>query len=271
MILDYSNFIESEDSYFYGHTHQKGDIPSFWNLGICPFCDIKANIVANEVFDYRVSPLDSHGTINTAWSCTCGWWQIKSHDWRNDSGYELDSHLYRNAIIKRYDDNDIDLPLGILRNALLKRPDILQQTSSKKMEDLVGSVFRDYFNCKAYTVGKSGDKGIDLVLIDGEITTFVQVKHRDVGSKRWRAEPVSPVVEFMGATLLSQGKHAIFVSTANRFTRGAHAMANRAVELGFLAKYELVDSPRFLTMLNLIQEKETDHWRHNLDRLTRRN
>jgi restriction endonuclease Mrr len=150
-----------------------------------------------------------------------------------------------------------------LRNALLANPALIDAVSTKKTEQLVGSVFADFFNCDARVVGRSGDGGIDLVLVLADSEIAVQVKHRDQGSHHWRAEPVATVREFLGATILSGHRRAVFVTTAQRFSRGAEEAAVRAVTTGHVTQYELFDASALFDALRLTSSCIHAHWEDN--------
>lgn len=46
------------------------------------------------------------------------------------------------------------------------------------MEELVASVFRDFYECEVEVVGKSNDGGVDVIVIDSDNPIMVQVKRR---------------------------------------------------------------------------------------------
>jgi predicted helicase len=137
--------------------------------------------------------------------------------------------------------------------------------SRKKTEELVGSVFADHFDCEVRMVGKSHDKGVDLVLVRGDkVTALVQVKHRDKNSRNWRAEPVSTVREFLGAFMLAKSQHAILVTTARRFSREAKEAAAQSLTLSSVHQYDLMDGAELLRTLRLTSDRVREQWRDNL-------
>lgn len=69
------------------------------------------------------------------------------------------------AILRRFDAAAISLPLDVLRQALLVRERLLHDLHPRKMEQLVQSVFRDFFHCGVEHCGRTGDGGIDLALV----------------------------------------------------------------------------------------------------------
>jgi hypothetical protein len=97
----------------------------------------------------------------------CGWWcDVKldrvpvnrdcSAEWRMTP-----------AALRKYSVRDITVPVAALRREILKRPSVLYEINPTKMEHLAGSVLQDFIDCEVVHVGRSGDGGIALLLIDG--------------------------------------------------------------------------------------------------------
>jgi len=116
------------------------------------------------------------------------------------------------------------------------------------MEELVASVFQDFTSCDIKVVGKSHDGGKDLILLDGDKQTFVQVKRR---TKNHKVEPVSSIRDLIGASVLDEADACIFVSTADHFSKPAQQAAHKAVAKKIISSFELVDYHRFVKMLKL--------------------
>lgn len=83
------------------------------------------------------------------------------------------------------------------------------------MEKLVASIFRKHFLCEMKEVGKSHDGGIDLIMIESENPTIIQVKGRKTSS---RTESVKEIRDLLGATLPPGSSNCIFVTTADHFS-----------------------------------------------------
>jgi hypothetical protein len=212
----------------------------------------------------HLSGVDEYGVNRTAFQCACGWWQTHYWSWRQDSGVEWNHYGVRHAILRRFDPADSLLPVDALRKALVGNPDLIDDIARVKTEELVKSVFADYFDCEAKLVGQSHDGGIDVVLVLADNkTTLVQVKHRDKGSTHWKAEPVSTVREFLAAFMLEGGQHGIFVTTAHHFSQPAIAAARKALRLKDVLRYDLVDRDELLRILNLTTGRIRNHWRDN--------
>src|ERR1044072_1496090 len=163
MILDYSEYLEDSQEFSTLRTSLPKNPEFFSAKGVCPSCRNGAPTVADESEEQRVSTIDEHGTQRTAFQCHCGWWQTQYWDWRNDSGFEWNHYGVRHAILRRFDPGESSLPVAALRRALVANADLIDKIAKSKTEELVGSVFADYFNCEARLVGRSHDGGIDLV------------------------------------------------------------------------------------------------------------
>ncbi|HXA15738.1 MAG TPA: restriction endonuclease [Thermoanaerobaculia bacterium] len=264
MILDYAEYIEDgKHSSPRGYSEAKN--PTFFSQKRwCPFCNVPTQEVADEKEEQRVSTIDERGVMRSAQLCACGWWQTNYYEWRNDSGFEWDDYGARHAILRRYEPADSELPVATLRRALIKKPDLIHQIGKRKTEELVGSIFADYYDCDVRMVGKSSDGGFDLVLVLSDRHCLVQVKNRERNSKRWRAEPVSTVREFLGAFLLADGQNGILVTTADHFSKQAKEAAAKAITRDDVRQYDLIDGGELLRTLNLTSTRVNEHWRQNL-------
>ena len=129
--------------------------------------------------------------------------------------------------------------------------------NDKKMEELVASVFKDFMDCEIKLVGKSHDGGKDLILLNGENQTFVQVKRRTQANK---VEGVSCIRDLIGASIIGDAKACVFVTTANHFSKPAQDAAKKVVEENILDSFELIDYQRFVDMLNLQRESYPKEW-----------
>lgn len=263
-VFDYSEYLEDSESSSPASDHPPRDPKLFAKAGWCPFCQVAAKQVADESDERFVSAIDEHGKYRCAWQCKCGWWETRYRDYHYDSGMSWDHRAVRSAILRRYDPSDSEVPIHTLRQALIRHPELIDSVGKNKAEELVGSIFGDNFNCEVRLVGRSGDGGVDLILVLADKEVLVQVKHRDKGSHAWRAEPVSTVREFLGAIRLAQGRYGILVTTAQRFTAGAVEAATKAITIRDVQQYDLVDGPELFRTLNLTNNKLEEHWQKHL-------
>lgn len=116
------------------------------------------------------------------------------------------------------------------------------------MEKLVQSVFSDFFDCEVTHVGRSGDGGIDLILVNSDSPVVVQVRRR---KKLKITEGVRYIREFLGAALVNKNKNLIYVSTCSKFSDKAEEAALAYVDNGQVESYKLYDFERFRDVLKL--------------------
>lgn len=262
-IPDYSTFLEDKRRVA-PSGYEDARYPDLFDTpGTCPFCRAAAPAVLDErASETKAQPHD-HAIHRAAWQCPCGWWQTYRQDWRWDTPYEWGTEQVRSAVLRRYNPSDSNLPLIALRKALISNPNLIDGVSARKTEELVGSIFGDFFDCDVKLVGKSGDGGIDLVLVLGDREVLVQVKHRNRGSHKWQAEPVASVREFLGAAVLYGGRHTILVTTAQHYSRQAQEAATKAVALHCVTQYDLFDINSLLITLQLTSDRIQNHWREH--------
>jgi restriction system protein len=271
MILDYSEYF-TETAY----THdmpvsftKSGDRKLFFDKrGFCPFCKKSIPLVNRQSrIQKEVWGFDIFEEYFYAWVCiSCGWWEVKTYeesgtffdDGSDDRIRDID---VKHAILKSYDPQDVSLPVNTLREVLGSRTDYIYEIHPRKMEELVQSVFSDFYDCQVEHCGRSHDGGIDLILIDSDKPAMVQVKRR---VKPDSVEAVSSVREFLGAVLLSGSRRGIFVTTANHFSSSSVDAASQAVTMNLVQEFELYDLDRFLRALNLVSHKVQHHWQQFL-------
>jgi hypothetical protein len=129
------------------------------------------------------------------------------------------------------------------------------------MEELTGAVLQDFYpGCEVHLCGKSGDGGIDLLVVVKDVPVAIQVKRR---TKPDSTESVEAVRAFLGASLLKGYDHLIFVTTADHFTGGpfgAEKAAERALQKKLVQKFQLIDRHKFFEMLNLVTTGPSKNW-----------
>ena len=196
----------------------------------------------------------------------CGWWDTEEelhveYPDPSDLRHYVGRSIHRRAVLREFNVAGSDVPLATLQNHLLSHPAALYSVDPYHLERLVASVFREHMNCDAIHLGGPGDRGIDLVLIDGERRYVVQVKRR---SRPDKAEQVSCVREFVGAMVLDGTLHGMFVSTASHFTRQARQTAAEAQSKGVVEYLELVDGKRLLEICQLTATTREPNWQQTL-------
>jgi restriction system protein len=269
LVLDYSQSV-SDSSW--------GPLTSFVNAhraaffarsGWCPYCQAEVPKVFDEnamwAPENNDDPCREEYYWTQVWSCqSCGWWDI--FDSQNSGHDSVDpvyvSETVRHGVLLTYDISEAEVPISALRTALRRWGDEILHVQPRVMEELVAAVLRDYFpNCMARICGRTGDHGIDLIVVESERSIAVQVKRR---SQADAVERVMQVRELLGASLVEGFDHLMYVSTADHFSSGqagAQQFANEAVARRVVESFELVDRHRFLEMLGLIPKELEDPWR----------
>jgi restriction system protein len=267
-ILDYSAFIEDrkegyDSEIFEKYTsYSEPKYPSlfFSKRGWCPFCQSAASHPAEKKVGIETDdPLRTDWMETNVWFCTnCGWWEIAHYEQSYaDFLGQWSYSILRHGILKSFDVSNVDLPVGILRNQLAKTPDLIRQIHPVKMEQLVQSVFADFFDCEVEHCGRSHDNGIDLVVVQSDCPIVIQVKRRE---KAGSVESVGIVRDFLGAMLLKGYRHGVIVTTAHHFSREAKSAVELALTRDLVDTIYLVDVKRLLDILHLFRHDTTDPW-----------
>ena len=269
-VLDFSDFVQDKYGVLFGPTLEKwtnlrprSSRLFFSRRGYCPFCREPAPIVHHVNYAPKHTAAPIHESEETrVWECQrCGWWEMvfgeKSIDHCIGRGLTV---TLRHAVLKSFPLCSIGIPIQILRNALAKRCDYLYQIAPAKMELLVKDVFSDFFQCRVEHCGRTGDGGIDLLVIDGDAPFAIQVKRRCAPQS---VEGVATVRSFLGAMLLRGFQWGGIVTTAHHFTKAAINEGKVALEKRLVRGFELVDARRFFDMFALLRETCQPAWVHH--------
>lgn len=248
MIFDYTQYNKFEAHYGEGFETKNRDLIDVLNTK-CPFCgSVLVQKFYYQRYDTNIISKQCVDQWETIYYCeNDGWWQHKINE-RQDADPKAWYSVIHEGILTKYNDNSLDVPIDVLNDYIHKYPDKITNIHDKKMEELVASVFRSFYNCEATVVGKSSDGGIDIVLLDSDSPTMVQVKRRKSINK---TESVAYIRELLGATMLQQSKKCIFVTTANKFSEDAKKTASLAIDLGLVQRYDLFDYDRFINTLRI--------------------
>ena len=235
MILDYNEYVtESGHKGVVNYVSIESRLPLFSHKSICPFChtDVKAVIYQKSQRDYPEWLFGSFDQLEEVIQCPV-WWEYK---YQNNSDAVIDGIRasdieYSSAILKRYDNSSCEVPIDALRQQLLKTPDIIYSIDPHKMEDLVRSVFSDFYpSCKVYSFGKTRDGGKDGILVDNDgAQILLQIKRRENPKS---TEGVIPLRELMGVSLMYDN----------------------------VDKFELIDCREFLKRIDLTTDKLPTAW-----------
>ena len=224
----------------------------------CPYC---GSVLERKYFFQRNDKhfksgeyIDQHESI---YYCpNDGWWQHKIYE-RQDEAPKNWYSIIHEGILKTYDLDSSATPTEVLNDYIYHHPEKIVTMHHKKMEELVASVFSDFYHCEAKVVGKSSDGGIDIVLINSDNPTMIQVKRR---KNLEHTKSVSGIRELLGATLLNRSKSCMFVSTAKHFSKKAQETASLAIELGHVQQFDLIDYEQFISMLQSRPKNVQNIW-----------
>jgi hypothetical protein len=264
VILDYSEVTYEER--LLGETWEEAQ--SFYRAaGVCPTCKVAAPVVRDTHWSRGDTDPLSDPCTDEHWhasvrSCECGWWDIfcegnSGHDSIDPPADFTPRHL--RAVLRRFAPKSAEVPMAALREALRKRPELLYGLHFEAMERLVADLLAGVYDCEVIHCGRSGDGGVDLLILDSDNPTAVQVKRR---TRAGIKEAVAPIRELTAAALLRGCAAAIYASNADAFTQPAQETAKNAVDLRLLRSYQLIDRGR---LVNLLTSTATEQpWRPHL-------
>lgn len=249
-------------------TAQHGADPSrfYASFGRCPSCQLDASVVhtaSREDVDGDDSASSRYYAVEVR-QCSCGWWDMRHTESTGSSSTDgwTEWPSLKHGILKRFDVSRIDLPLELLRTALVNRADIIDHVHSRVMEELVAAVLSDFYpGCEVHHCGRSHDGGIDLLLALSDVPVAVQVKRR---LRRDRGESVTAVREFLGAMQVEGLSRGIYVTTADHFSREARSAAARVVQRGAVCGLDLIDRSSFFSMLGVVRPAVASSWKPHL-------
>ncbi|RWG22568.1 MAG: restriction endonuclease [Mesorhizobium sp.] len=177
----------------------------------------------------------------TVWRCPyCGWWAAKS-PYLNTGGHIMAEVGY--GALRAFDPADVAAPIEASRAHLMLRPEDALKLHPQRLEDIVGSIFRD-FGYRTRVTAYRADGGIDVYLDSDQGLVGVQVKRTK------NPIEIEQVSSLTGALLVNDCTSGIFVTTS-RFRRGARQVAGKARVRGL--PVELYDGQRLLKALEIAQ------------------
>lgn len=221
----------------------------FYNDKICPFCGTSLK----QVFAGTQS-----ATIGTelflsgdVFECPkCKWWTYKTHFVDSDDNMDSIHAIYTDtryyAITKKFNIDDKNLPIDVLTSELQKRTDLLYHIDPYKLEELSQSILKGIYDCQVHHVGKTGDGGIDLIVLDGDDPILVQIKRRQNPN---HVELVKNVREFVGTLFIEGKRRGIYISTADKFSKGSKETADKLLRQRKLDYFELIDYQKLCSLI----------------------
>lgn len=261
MILDYSQFIRNTGSE--GIVNFKSVDNTINRLlnkkGFCPFCKKKINNRVYNKENNKISWCSAVEYEDVIQCPQCGWWEHSYRFVSDDIGDGLRATTLEltQAILRTYEDDSNSVPIEVLNKYIAQNPNKIYGISDKKMEELVAGVLKDFTDYEVRLVGKSHDGGKDLILLDGDKQTFVQVKRRMYADK---VESVASIRDLIGASMLGDADACIFVTTADHFSKPAQDAAKKIVDKKKLDSFELIDYHKFISMVQLQRKNYPREW-----------
>lgn len=155
----------------------------------------------------------------------CGWWYSSLDTFPDDDDFCMTVY-YPSVLIEMEPVDEKDFPLDLLFQELRKKQDALYRVDPTLFERFVGEVLHQVYDCEVLHIGRTGDGGIDLILLHSDKPIAVQVKRRESMSY---VEEVNVIREFIGAMVLKNYRKGIFVSTAKRYSRGSEKLVRKDI------------------------------------------
>jgi len=226
----------------------------------CIYCKHKMKIIYDfsDTNKYLSNYKKTHRVIECLY---CGWWEYqhcfyKTNKW--DS--EWDQYV---GIVKKFDIKNNQIPVEILNKEIIKKPNLLHNITGLSFERLVQDVFKDFYNCEVTHCGKSHDGGIDLIMLDSDKPTLIQVKNRISSTK---TEPVSSIRDFLGAMIINGSKKGIYVSSAKKYSDYTIKIKKDILIKNIVERFELINFNNFIDMLRLVNRNENNKkWKELYD------
>ncbi len=244
-IVSDEEYILWDDAYHNGEEEETICENPLRDLEECAYCSTQLIKVENNTLEKEM-----HRDY-CLWYCGyCRFWQARLYSSFNACMPPPDNWAY----ISKLREFDTNLPEGCSEELALyirRHPNFLHSCDPKGFEKFVADVFRaNYTNAEVSHVGKPGDGGIDVLLIEAKDEQWlIQVKRR--GSQK-PSEGVSTIRDILGAMVVKGVRKGIVVSTVERFSLKAQQDAVKAKMGPFGMTVEFVDKDIFDKMLDPI-------------------
>lgn len=230
---------------------------------MCPFCKAKLKKV---FLGWKKGTVGHDLYLSSdVYECpTCKWWKLKEHFEDSldlideEQAICTDTKYY--GIAKKYHIDDKKIPIDVLISELKNKSEYLYDINPYKLEELMQHILRGVYDCEVRHVGKAGDGGVDLMILESDDPILVQVKRR--GNQK-HVELVKGIREFVGTMFIEGSRRGIYVSTAEKFSRGSKKTANQLLENRKLYYFELVDYDKICAFIK--DSAENKGWRDLID------
>lgn len=225
----------------YAHERIKDPLGSF-SQSTCLFCGTPFKLL--DVFLPQLPGADSvRGLLHVC--PICGWWQCSAGYW--EAGHFCAG--LASGILKNINELEETAPFHESRSYLLANYQYRYTIEPELMENIVGSIFKD-FGYKTIVTSYGNDEGVDVYVIPmyGTENDVIAVQ-----VKRYKDKiQVSSIREFLGALVLKGLTKGIFVTTSD-YTKGANKIVTQAKSKGI--ELRLLNSEDLYSALNLTKRK----------------
>lgn len=230
----------------------------FYNDSICPFCSTQLEKVFLGMQSFpREKDYFHEGYVL---KCPkCNWWTYKTHFSESFDDYSqvydicTDERYY--AIMKSYDISDKKVPIEVLSTELKKKTELLYHIDPDRLEKLTQSILSDVFDCEVQHVGRSGDGGKDLIVLESDAPILVQVKRRQNPN---HVELIQGVRELVGTLYIENERKGLYVTTAKQFSRGSQKLRKQILDNRQLDYFEYINYDKLCYWLK--EKNEENPW-----------
>jgi len=263
-IITYNEHIEEYYVNKFGVIKQK--TAGFFNrdevVEYCKFCNNKMEIIYAKKepfinFD-NTNGVDTWGKKNDeVRKCSsCGWWQYNYVENIKEEArwYQLLIRFYK-GVVKVFNSEDKKLPISVLNEECKKNPVILYQVGTRKFEEFLQCTLKSVYNCEVIHCGKTGDGGIDLLILNSDEPILVQAKRRTEAKSNY-AEPIKDIREFLGVMLINKAQKGIYVTTSKKYSKNTEKTINDIIEKKIVTRFDIVN---FDALISIFNQKKVIH------------
>ncbi len=220
----------------------------------CSFC--RRSDMCGSLFDERSQATDNFIRHHIVVCPLCGWWLKKEQHINQEQMQSRAQEFTFISILKEFDCQDQDTPLDLVRSYVAKQWGNIKDLHPRKVEEIAASAFSDFFGCEVKLTAYSKDGGIDMYSVISNSPWAFQIKRN-----RAATEGVEKVREFLGAMVEHGVPNGIFVTTAEKFTKGALAVKRSTHIIGRGIRLELIDGHAFSNIFNLHYFEKSPPWK----------
>ena len=263
-IISYNDYIE--ERYIRSHCIEQDKTANFFYgdkfIEFCKFCNTKMEIVYIDKNEEDCCGLDAWSkTEDVVRKClSCGWWQYSytGNDGCEDRIDKEQVRIYK-GVVKVFNSDDNKLPISVLNEECKRNPSILYQIGTKKFEEFLQDTFQNLYNCEVIHCGKTGDGGIDLIMINSDEPILVQAKRRTESRSKF-AEPIKDIREFLGVMLINNSKNGIYVTTSKKYSKNTEKTIQRINKERIVTKFDIVNFDKLISIFNQNKQIHDEPW-----------